>query len=140
MRFLEVAKILAENEISFGVEFEGCNSYSLEISLNEYNLEVRARGRDFYVDVNYTQPNGRGYFQATIPESDFEKTITQFASGEFNYPIELMFNSTISKDRFWEIIEQNPNLTAVVNANRRVGFFKDNLEDWNLVAEIEVED
>ena len=134
MQFLDAARILSENEISFGVEFLGCSGYLLEIDLNGYMIEAKSQGSDFNLDIH--SQSSRGYFQASVPDSEFEGLIEQISKDDLKYPLELYFNSKVSKDRFWEIIEENKDLIAIVRAGYKVGFFENEINPDKLVAEI----
>lgn len=136
MRFLDAAKILAENEISFGVEFKGCSSYQLEISLSGYLIEADSKTGEFDLEI-HPQKQRSGFFKATVADYDFEDAIQTLASGEFEGPIELYFESTISQNRFWEILEENEELKAVVTRHE-VEFYKKDQKDS--IAKIYIED
>lgn len=116
--FEEVIKVLESLQLDFDVQFRNKSGVCMLVHLNyspDKTLEVRIEDKKSGSDVIWVIVDSEYKYITNL--EDFTSILDQMKEDDFKYSFDIYGYFRISKDRFWSLISQEPDLMVVINMN-----------------------
>lgn len=140
--FEEVVKVLKSLQLNFDVQFRNRSNVFMMIHLSyspDKTLEIKIEEKKSESNVIWAIVDSE-YKYITDPE-EFASILDQMKEDDFKYPFDIYGHFRISKDRFWSLVNQEPDLMVVINMT--TGYtkvYRGKVSEENFFAQFTVSD